>query len=368
MYVHSHDIKTSFSSHTRKIIAASLDAGRQHPSCQTCWDTESSNNQSDRQRFNKLFSSVNPYSDQPRVLVIKPGNTCNFACRMCNPVTSSKWYRDGYELEKSGLTSASWYATPRPPEQVSGLSYNEYTRTFENVRNSFNTDNQEFWNTLKDWMPGLTYIDIYGGEPFLIPGMFDVLEHGALSGASKNITIGLHTNASIFNEDYLRILGQYKSVQFRVSIDSLCPDQLAYIRHHADFDTMINNSKRFKEIILDYSSISMSITNTITPLNVFYVDRVNHELADMFQLPVNTNIVTTPEYDIRHIPIPVKDRLRQTLTNKKVLNVLSQTIPGCDVEWPKFCRTTNRLDQLRGQSFSSVFPDWWTWLEPYWIN
>ena len=98
MYAYSTPAADTFGSHTRKMIAAALDNGIQHASCQTCWHAESVGNQSARQQFNQIFSEVKVLPDQPRVLIIKPGNTCNFACRLCNPETSTSWYQDGYNL------------------------------------------------------------------------------------------------------------------------------------------------------------------------------------------------------------------------------------------------------------------------------
>jgi hypothetical protein len=112
----------------------------------------------------------------------------------------------------------------------------------------------------------------------------------------------------------------------------------------------------------------MGITNTITPLNVFYIDKTNRELTKLLNLPVAVNIVTTPEYDIRHLPIPVKQYLIDTLSDFSVVSFLKQTISGCDVEWPKFCQTTDKLDQLRGQNFATTFPEWWNLLQPHWVK
>ena len=367
MHVYSHPIKTAFKSHTRKIISTALDHDIKHPSCQVCWDLEEAGSISARQTYNKKFKDIQPVPDQPRILVIKPGNTCNYACRMCNPVTSSSWYSDGYQLEKANLISSSWYSDG-PPSQAVDITFNEYTRTFETVKNSFNQNNTEFWDTLKQWIANLVFIDIYGGEPFLTPAMFDLLEHGVNIGASKNITLAIHTNASIFNERYLKILAQYKQVTFSVSIDSTDPAQLEYIRHKSNYATVIENSKKFKELVDGYPSITMSITNTITPLNVFYLDKINAELNEIFNLPIGINIVTTPEYDIRHLPLPVKQYLIDNLSESTVVNFLKQPIPGCDVEWPKFCQTTDKLDQLREQNFANTFPEWWEMLEPYWVG
>ena len=363
----SKDVTQSFQSHVRKIIAANLDHGKQHPSCQLCWDLEAVNNKSPRQIFNESFEHLTPLADQPRVLVIKPGNTCNFACRMCNPITSSSWYADGFELEKANLHSSSWYEKD-PESETCSLTYNEYTKTFENIRNSFNRDNLEFWNMLKGWIENLSFIDIYGGEPFLIPAMFELLEHGVSIGAAKNVTVQLHTNASIYNEKYLQILSHYKLVKFSVSIDSSDPAQLEYIRHKANYATVIENTLHFRKFIQDRPNMTLWINNTITPLNVFYVDQTEQELNDMLDIPVGVNLVTTPEYDIRHLPQSVKNILIEKTKNKIVSQFLQSDIPGCDIEWPKFCRATDLLDQLRNQDFKAVFPDWWKLLEPHWVR
>lgn len=369
MFVYSHPLDLAFSSHTRKMIAANLDNGIQHPSCQTCWDLEAAGKQSTRQALTDKFGSIEPLPDQPRILIIKPGNTCNFACRMCNPITSSSWYRDGYELEKEGLPSSSWYDNIKPRDQVATLSYNEYAKTFETIRNSFNQDCAEFWDTLKQWIENVVFIDIYGGEPFLSPAMFDLLEHGVKIGASKNITIGIHTNASVYNARYLEILSQYKKVSFNMSIDSGVPKHLEYIRHKANFDMVIENSKKFIEYFKPFPNVDTRVCLTLTSLNVFYIDSAIKDIEQLVGLVSNSaNIVTTPEYDIRHLPMPVKQYLIETVKDTKTVNFLKQTIPGCDIEWPKFCRATDKLDQLRGQSFAKTFPEWWALLEPYWVK
>jgi organic radical activating enzyme len=350
MHVYSHPLKDAFKSYTRKMIASSLDNGVKHPSCQACWDLEEAGSQSSRQQFNAVFKNLEPLEDQPRVLIIKPGNTCNYACRMCNPLTSSSWYADGYKLENPGIT------------------FNEYTKTFETIRNSFNPDHVEFWDQLKQWIANIECIHIYGGEPFLIPAMFDLLEHGISIGANKNIALAIHTNASIWNQRYLEILSAYKSVDFSISIDSMVPAQLSYIRHKADYDVVIKNTLRFKEFFKDFHNVKRAITLTITPLNVFYLNQISKDLKKITGLNFGENIVTTPEYDIRHLPIPVKQFLMSTINSPKVVNFLKQTIPGCDIEWPKFCRVTDQLDQIRNQSFAETFPEWWKMLEPYWVK
>jgi organic radical activating enzyme len=366
MYVYKDPLNSVYQSHTRKMIAAALDNGIRHPSCQPCWDIESAGGTSARINFNKAFGHVEPIATQPRVLIIKPGNTCNYACRMCNPVTSSSWYADGFELEKVGLESSSWYAKEQT-NSLQALTFNEYTKTFETVRNSFNSDHEQFWNTLKEWIKDLVYIDIYGGEPFLAPAMFDLLQHGIEIGASKNISIQIHTNASIYNEKYLEILSGYKQVSFNMSMDSIDAEKLEYIRHHGNSEKINKNVRSFIDFFKKHQHVHTNITYTVSMLNVFYMDNDIEQLKNMFDIPVVVNVVYTPEYDIRHLPTPAKSYLISNCKNSVIVELLKQTIPGCDIEWPKFCQATDLLDGLREQSFSKTFPEWWKLLESHWI-
>lgn len=349
--IYEHPVRDSFKSYTRKMIAAALDNNQRHPSCQTCWDQEDAGQRSFRQQFNHAFQNLEPAADQPKVLIFKPGNTCNMACRMCNPATSSSWYADGYRLS------------------MAQTSFKEYTQQFEIIRNSYDSSNTVLWNDLKHWMQKLELIDIYGGEPFLIPGLFDMLQHGVDIGSASNISLKINTNASIKNQKYLDILKQYRSVTFKVSADSDVADQFEYIRHKSNFQAVIENVADFKQQLAHLPNFQLVCVLTVTPLNVFYVDTIKDNLQKMLGMPVGVNLVSSPgEYDIRHLPIPVKNLLIQKLKDFTVKSSLSQQIPGCDIEWPRFCQTTDRLDQIRNQSFSKVFPEWWNILKPYWIS
>jgi MoaA/NifB/PqqE/SkfB family radical SAM enzyme len=349
--VSEHPIRDSFKSYTRKMLTAALDNDQRHPSCQACWDNEDAGIPSARQTYNHRLKDIQPEPDQPKILIFKPGNTCNFACRMCNPATSTSWYSDAYKLSNSDV------------------SFKEYTRKFEVIRDSYQPSNTELWDDLKGWMPKLEVIDIYGGEPFLIAGLFDMLEHGVKTDSAKNISIRINTNASIWNQKYIDILKHYKSVYFRVSADSHIPEQFEYIRHKSDFDSVIKNIIRFKDEFRELANFEINCVLTVTSLNVFYVDEIEQHLTNALGMSVGLNFVTGPDeyYDIRHLPIPVKKHLLNKIKNQEIKSFLTQTIPKCDIEWPKFCINTDRVDQLRNQSFQETFPEWWQMLKPFWV-
>jgi organic radical activating enzyme len=347
-----------WSSPTRQELVQALDSGQQHPSCKECWQAEQAKKQSRRQRMNENFGHLIPEPDQPRIVVVKPGNTCNAACRMCNPATSTSWYQDDYKRKKL---------------KNSNLDFKMYIKDFETVRNSFHPDNQNFWPVMEQWYKKLEMIDIYGGEPWLIDGVWAGLSRAIEQGHSSHIDIQIHTNLSIWNTDYLDILSNFRSVKIGMSIDSHVKPQFEYIRHKLDFDQCMTNAEKFVQYAQQHKNIAAVITTSPSILNIGNLDEIYQNLTKRFGVVVGlNNFVTTPDeyYDIRHLPCSVKQHLLEKFKKMPNLtvatNFMNQTIPGCDMYWPKFCMETDRLDQIRNQNFRTAMPEWFAVLEPYW--
>ena len=348
MYAHNTSLKDAWNSHTRKMVSAALDRNRELSACSHCFDLEKSGSGSPRKNFNSLFGALPTLTTQPQVFILKPGNTCNLACRMCNPATSSGWYKDAHQL---AVKNEGFVGTAT-----------EYSKTFEHIRNSFNQDNTDFWDTFVEWLPNIVFVDIYGGEPFLTPALFSALERVADAGQSTNTSLNLHTNVTMFNPKYLEILSKFKSVKIGLSIDSDRPKELEYIRYPVKADTVFDNLQKFKQVSEKYSNITFGICLTATPLNVWRISDIEQNLNQY--LPTYLNFVTSPgEYDVRHIPLLVRETIASR--NPSVANFIMQTIPGCDVLWPKFWKHTSDLDQLRGQSFKDTFPEFYELIKPY---
>lgn len=349
LFIHKDRLKDSWTSPTRKLISELLDSGirmsqnEDNHHCQDCYDAEESGHQSQRQRLNESFKDVTPLPNQPRVLIIKPGNVCNLACRMCNPETSSSWYTDAYQLavKHKGITE----------------SFAKYTKNFEHIRNGFNKDNINFWNDLNDWLPGLVFLDIYGGEPFLSSELFKVLGNNV---TPENTSLQLHTNLTLYNEQYLEILSRYKSVDIGLSIDSHIPAQLNYIRYPVDSSIILKNLEKFNNFFSSYTNVSKSITTTITNLNIFNVDEIYENLSN-YNMPVNLNFVAYPiEYDIRILPDEIKFAILEKNPNfkKNCNDYFLQNKENAKVYFQKFWEITKDLDTFRNQSFEKLFSEY----------
>lgn len=350
MFAFKNSLTDAWTSPTRKMITAALDNGKKLDSCKVCWENEEAGIVSTRQKFNQIFKETQPINEQPRVMIIKPGNVCNLACRMCNPATSTGWYRDSYLLEKS--------ANP-------DLNEKEYYQSFSTIRDGLSDRNVEFWQTMREWIPNLEFLDIYGGEPFLATALFDALTDVADAGLSGNVSLQFHTNATILDQRYIDVLPKYKSVKIGLSIDSNRADHVEYIRYPIKHDLLLNNIHHFRDLVRQHSNIFLKLTVTVTPFNIFYMNEIQEELSKL-GIELGINFVVRPdEYDVRHIPLPVRQKIAGSLKDPKIKNFLLQTIPGCDVAWPRFWKLTQQLDQIRGQNFAETFPEFFDLVKDY---
>ena len=189
------------SEHRKKLIEAH-DNNIKHPACQVCWNNESAGIESIRQRFNKQLKEITPLEEQPRIMIVKPGNLCNVACRSCNADTSSAWYKDAYALHEQKETYKDWLKF-----------YGPHKKTYNN--------NQSLEQTLDKWQKNIIIWDLYGGEPLLIPLTYRILNSAIENGSTENKIIGIHTNGTIYDNKLVDILKNFKKVNFSYSIDAI---------------------------------------------------------------------------------------------------------------------------------------------------
>jgi sulfatase maturation enzyme AslB (radical SAM superfamily) len=232
IYLDTHTLEDAWASPTRTEIQQALDAGIEHPSCQACWDDEHVSKQSRRMHFNKLFETIEIRLDQPQLLDLKMGNTCNMRCRTCNPEVSSQWYRE------------DWLLNAEPKEKV---TYPEYLKRWRRITDSYSDDNRDLWNTLAQWLPNTLYIDYYGAEPMLIKKNFEVMENAVKLGSAKDITVHINTNGTIWSDYYEQLLSNFKHVYIDLSIDDI-KERCGYIRYSSNWELVRNNLEEFLNV------------------------------------------------------------------------------------------------------------------------
>lgn len=362
----THSIKEIFKSKTRKNILDALSKGIKHRSCESCWDSERSGVESIRQTMNNAIpDTLQPLPEQPRIVILKPGNQCNLACSYCNPETTWKLYKSDYILSDppSKLpNSYEWYKEKfkyKTPETKP--SYREYINQFKSQRESFKRSNQ-LWNDLNDWSPGIVHYALFGGEPFVMKPLFDLLNNTAEKGDAEHISLYISTNGTVWSQKHIDTIMKYESVELGISIDAL-EKQFEYMRYPAKWEKVLANFEKFIELREKSNSgkVKLKISGTANPYNVFYLDELK-DFGKKYDVIVDIHLIQIPEhYDVRILPDKVKesivDKFKGRSDLQNVSTHLQTTIENAKKHCDDFVYYTKGLDKLRNLNFGKTFPE-----------
>jgi sulfatase maturation enzyme AslB (radical SAM superfamily) len=275
---------------------------------------------------------------------LRLGNYCNLKCRSCNAESSTSWIQDYYKL-KDKVELASGYIH---------LKNNPIT-SYDWV------DDPAFYDQLLSASQNLRQIMISGGEPFLVPTHFYLLERLIDSGRT-NITISYHTN---LNYDFIKLkksldlLTKFSQVVIHFSIDDV-GDRNTYIRANSDWHVMIENLKLFKQ----HYNFKFYITQTISAYNFFYVEELYCFLQENnLDIPIQVNHVHAPEYlNATILPIGLRQEKLNAIKTK-VPEYMWNDLYGRYYNAPDnglidtFWRFTNEVDNVRLEMFEITFPE-----------
>lgn len=341
---------------TRKEIKNALDNGIKHENCRLCWDAETSGVKSIRQVVNSIFPNITPLDTQPKIAILKPGNLCNFACRTCNVEATNQLYEIDYQFRDKPSNKIKDMESVRANKK---LSYTDYVNTFESQRKSFHKDS-DFWKVMDHWSQGIVHYALFGGEPFVMKPLFDMLDNSYKSGHSPKQDLYISTNASIWSEKYVEIIKSFGSVVIGLSIDAVGA-QFEYMRHPGKWNKIRNNILKFVELRKNFSHIKLKVSATCNPFNIYYLD----ELYDFFKeldIPVDIHLIQIPEcYDIRILPQSVKDAITKKHSHREdlahVLKFLNSKMNDADLYLKDFIYITKGIDKIRNEKFGNVMPE-----------
>lgn len=369
IYFDTHTLQDAWNSPTRLEIQQALDAGIEHPSCQACWESEHAGKQSRRQYHNSLGHNIKPNLDQPQIFDLKMGNVCNMKCRTCNPEVSSQWYREDWELNA---------------KLQEGIDFKDYLVRWKRIPASYNDENTNLWETMRQWIPNADYIDYYGAEPMLIQKNFEVLQYAVDQGTAKDINLHFSTNATVWSEEIENLLNNFRKVYFDVSIDDI-EDRFGYIRYPSNWTQIKSNIDKFVLAKENNPKFNFGICITINNLNIYYLDEIFEFFANQ-SLICNFNLLHLPWHlNLKILPIEIKKKILEKLKSKKFnfdpnhqswwnnywnthLTVLENFMMGeTDSEryFREFHYYTRGLDHSRQQKFEESLPEFSALVKPW---
>ena len=147
----------------------------------------------------------------PSQLIFQLHNTCNLECIMCGGRYSSSIRKN-----RDGLPAFS------------------------------NVYDKNFLQDILIFIKNARIIEFIGGEPFLIPIYYDLMELIAENNPSCKVDI--ISNGTIYNIRTEQILKKLLNVEVHVSLDSINEKTYSFIRRNSDLNTVLSNIEKFKNI------------------------------------------------------------------------------------------------------------------------
>jgi radical SAM protein with 4Fe4S-binding SPASM domain len=329
--------------------------------CARCYHLENSGFKSMRQEMNNFFKDSIPLAEktkddgsvsemQLKYIDIRFSNLCNFKCRGCGPALSSSWQKDHDELFQS-----------KPGEvKVKSIAVNS----------------PYFWKELFSLIPHAEVIYFGGGEPLITKEHYEVLS--TLNALGKHdIELRYTTNLSQLNYgDYnlSEIWKNFKKVTLGISIDDI-GNRAEYFRHGTKWPVI---EKNLQTLMTKYPQIIRSVNCTVNLMNVFHFSEIyEYTVLNGIVEPheFNVNLLLDPdEMRIDVLPQHLKQKITVRLTKFRfklqcmdskfhyalrdidsILNFMNASDKSHLI--PEFIEKTAKLDKIRGEDFSSTYPE-----------
>lgn len=342
-----HSMKDAWSSDELKQLRKDLLAGKKPKKCQVCWNEEASGIKS--MRYDSVNYGVNSRNlskvNKPVRLDVYPSNVCNLKCRICSPEYSSKWIQEAKDTQ--------------------GID--------EEVHLNLTEENM---NLLDDWLPNIVELGLFGGEPLFQKETFSLMQLCVDKGYSKNITLLINTNGSIYSEKLVNMFNSFKKVLLNFSIDDV-EDRFEYQRKGAKWKHSITNIEKFVHAggYKFEDRIESKMCCTVSSLNIYYLPEYFDWMNKTFPgMSIYLNFLHGPySLSARNLPGEVKNKIReklsanevvfsgtdQTSQNRTLKNILDFLDLPQEHSFSLFFNEIKRGDEYRKESFPIVFSEFW---------
>jgi hypothetical protein len=342
-------------------IRNALENNIRHANCKKCWDEEdagiASKRMLDNDRAKEYWGQdyLENKKIEPDIVELNLGTTCNLKCRICGPWSSSKWMKEHYDL------------------RVPVKNANEYKNYIQLVKywGGDWSDESKAWDHIEQESHQFKQLEFYGGEPFLVEKNWELLNKIIEKGHAKNQVLHFNTNATLFNEEYVNLLKEFKFVRISLSIDGI-GERFEYQRHPSDWAEVSSNIKKFMQLQKENPNIEVNVCSTISSLNVYYIDELINFLIENDLSGYYVNFLHFPDYfNMKNIKEDVKSKLTNYLTKKqdsfdraydkdsiqKIINYMNSKKAN-ETLWNHFLSYTKKTDEYRKENFDKTFQEW----------
>jgi radical SAM protein with 4Fe4S-binding SPASM domain len=330
-HVNDSSLNDIFHSNDIVMLRQELSKGNKPQGCQTCWDAENKGLISNRSYHMGLLKkdllTTNLEDLKIRSLDIKPGNTCNFKCRICSPLHSSLFEQEERSLGNIPIQSFNW-----------------------------TENNPTVFDEILELLPALTNIDMYGGEPFVIKPLLQLVKQAVEQGHAGNMRLHYNSNGSVYPEKFIEHWKKFKYVDIHFSIDNV--GKRFELERGGSWPQVDQNIRKLLDLKLP--NVKINIMPAISIMNIFYINEVL-AWAEQLSVSVNPIYVTSPiGFNLSNLTADAKKLIIDKFKNyhwpemQNILNYISSTPNSNGKEFIKLCK---HFDSVRSQNFQETHPE-----------
>lgn len=306
--------------------------------CEVCYQAEEHGLVSRRMASQKLYEEyhqdVDIELDAPQGLDYTVGNLCNLKCVICGPEDSSAWIPDSKKIY--------------PMKAVDHLKYDKF--------NQLEILNPEILKNVKS-------LHFHGGgEPLLSDNHLRLLQAIKQVKGLGDVRVFYNTNATArVSDEILDLWQQCRLIELYFSIDDVGA-RFDYQRTGASWNDVVDNLKWYYDHMPHNHMFNINCTWSY--LNLYYLN----ELVDWYRANLLTNRYGDPvnlifqrangKFNLLHLQDSVKQKLLEKFTNYPQLQELVNSIQTSEQTHGSFWENLNKIDQVRGTDYKTLFPEW----------
>jgi hypothetical protein len=249
--------------------------------------------------------------------------TCNAACTICGPHSSSLWQKQNNPNAK----------------------LKNYSLQYQKLISFTNFDK-------------LTRLDFVGGEPLLSEHNVDFLKRVT---TPSNVEVFYNTNGSILpDSELIELWSTFKQVDLAFSIDGM-NQQFDYIRWPLSWKKVEHNMLHYDNILKD--KLGFYIQFTANPMNIFYFKELEtwHSKRSW---PSRSNefsgLQVSPCFGVWGIdatPLKLRQHIEDKFGTDHIITRLLKSHPEVPGKFQKLVENMEMLDQKRNISYKDTFAE-----------
>ena len=283
----------------------------------------------------------NPLARVPRGRVIEVklrlfGNACNLSCYMCRIKDSSSRIKQTEKLME---------IDPEFGEML------EYDKLLDEMK--YGGMNYNVTEDIKKLAPRIQNINIIGGEPFIMPKHYEVLNALIEIDQAKYIVLKYHTNLTklewegnhIF--DYIK---KFKSCLINWSLEAL-GERNDYIRFGSNWESNLENYYNIKKYARVWGNLCAS------SLSILSLHKTEEWMKNEGLSYVICNIQEPRPCRIDSLHPKIRERLLPMYRNTELESSLSAKIENWEERWEELLKYLRALDEVNKTDYTKVFPE-----------